>query len=76
MGSSIFDSLPSATWQDEEGFHALVPGEAPSEEKLAEMTRRYRKKLKRSPVYRMWVMEFGKKKANEMLKEIRIDVRP
>ena len=75
-GAPIFDSLPSATWQDEDGFHALIPGEEPSEEKLAEMTRRYQKKLKRSPMYKMWVMEFGKKKAKELLKECRIETRP
>ena len=63
-------------WQDEEGLHFLTPGLPPSPEKLAEMTKVYQQNIRNSPLFDEWVRLYGLKKAEDMLKECRMELRP
>lgn len=70
-------NLPGAvsTWQENDGLHAIVAGERPSEEKLTDMTRTYQQQIKKSPLFKEWVVKFGKKKALKLLEECRVELR-
>lgn len=68
------DQLP--VWQDSEGLHSIMPGEPPSEEKLAEMTAAYQKNIRNSPLFKEMVKQFGKEKAEKLLKECKVELRP
>jgi len=72
------NNLPAGTihWQEEGELHFLTPGLPPSAEKLAEMTKAYQQKIRNSPLFNEWVCQFGVKKAEEMLKECRAELRP
>ena len=72
------NNLPAGTihWQDEGGLHFLTPGLHPSAEKLAEMTKAYQRNIRNSPLFDEWVRQYGLKKAEEMLKECRVELRP
>jgi len=64
-----------ATWQEKDGIHAIMAGERPSEEKLAEMTRTYQQQIKQSPLFKDWVAKFGKKEALKLLKQCRAELK-
>lgn len=68
------DQLPA--WQDMDGLHALMPGHPPSEEKIGEMTAVYQKNIRNSEIFTLMVKQFGKEKAEEMLKEFKVEIRP
>jgi len=68
------DQLPF--WQDSEGLHTITPGHPPSEEKLAEMTAVYQKNIRNSEIFTLMVKQFGKKKAEEMLKDFKVEIKP
>ena len=68
------EQLP--VWQDAEGLHTIMPGESPSEEKLAEMTADYQKNIRNSEIFTLMVKQFGKEKAEEMLREFKVELRP
>ena len=75
------DRLPTCQssdlmWQDSEGLHTITPGHPPSEEKLAEMTAVYQKNIRNSEIFTLMVKQFGKKKAEEMLKEFKVEIKP
>lgn len=63
------------SWMERDGLHALMPGEKPSEAEIRKITEAYQRQIRKSPLFRQWVREFGKKKAREMLKECRFEVR-
>lgn len=63
------------SWMEKDGLHALLPGEKPSEEEVRKMTERYRRELRKSPLFKQWVQQYGKKRAVEMLKECRVEIR-
>jgi len=75
--SKTHKNLPDAlvSWQQKDGSHALVAGERPSPEKLAEMTRLYQRQIRKSPLFKQWVTQFGKNKALEILKQCRAELR-
>jgi len=66
--------LPGFSWQDGEGFHFLRPGRRPSPEQVEEMTRQYQEKIRNSPLWDQMVNNFGKEKAEELLKECRVKI--
>jgi len=70
--------LPAGTihWQEAGELHFLTPGLPPSAEKLAEMTKAYQRNIRNSPLFDEWVRQYGLKKAEEMLKECRVELRP
>jgi len=63
-------------WQAQDGFHMLVPGAPPTPEMLEEMTRQYQEQVRHSPLWGEMVKEYGKEKAEELLKECRAELRP
>ena len=69
--------LPAGTihWQEEGELHFLTPGLPPSAEKLAEMSKAYQRNIRNSPLFEEWVRQFGLEKAEEMLKECRVELR-
>lgn len=65
----------SIHWQEEDEMHFLMPGEPPSEEEIAEITKAYQENIRNSELFEMWVRDFGLAKAIEMLQECRYEVR-
>lgn len=63
------------SWMESDGVHALLPGERPSELQLQKMTAAYQRELRKSPLFKQWVKQYGKQKAIEMLKECRAELR-
>ncbi len=63
------------SWIDDDGVHAVVPGKAPSPEMLEKMTRQYQKSIRDSPMWDQMVDQFGKKKAEELLKKCKAELR-
>ena len=66
---------PADVWLDDQGLHAVVPGETPSQEVLDEMTRRYQQEIRNSPLWQQMVDEFGTEQAEHLLKDFRAQVR-
>jgi hypothetical protein len=64
-----------STWIDQEGLHAVLPGAAPSSEMMEEMTKQYQKSIRQSPIWDELVRRFGRKKAEELLKECKAELR-
>ena len=67
--------LGAWAWPDQDGIHYLVPGSPPTPEKLEEMTKQYQKNIRNSPLWGMMVKQFGKEKAEELLKGCRAELR-
>lgn len=65
----------AVAWTDHEGLHTLVPGEAPTPEQLQEMSRVYQQKIRASPLWQQLLDEFGPEKAEELLKDFRVELR-
>lgn len=66
----------AVAWQEADGFHMLAPGTPPTPDMLEEMTREYQEQIRNSPLWDEWVEKFGKKKAEELLKQCRAELRP
>jgi hypothetical protein len=67
--------MESATWIDEEGMHLVGKGVRPSIEEQERMTKEYQQNIRKSPLWKKMVTEYGKEKAEEMLKEFQVEVR-
>lgn len=67
--------LPVFQWMANDGFHTLSPGIPPSPKEIEAKTKAYQKRIRKSPLWEMMVSKYGKKKAKEMLKEFRYEVR-
>ena len=63
------------SWMERDGVHALLPGEKPSEQQLEKMTETYQRELRKSPLFKQWVIQYGKQKALELLKECQVELR-
>jgi hypothetical protein len=67
--------LPAPTWMEDDGMHVLIPDEgAPPD--LEAMSRNYRDQVRRSPLWETMVAEFGAEKAERMLKEFKVELKP
>lgn len=76
LGSPSTDPQPAPdVWLDEEGLHVVVPTDAPPEELLDELTRRYQQQIRNSPLWEQMVDEFGAEQAERMLKDFRAESR-
>jgi len=64
------------SWQAKDGFHALLPGSPPTPEKLEDLTRQYQENIRNSPMWSEMVRKFGRAKAEELLKECKVELRP
>jgi hypothetical protein len=67
--------MQSTTWIDEEGMHLVGKGKRPSIEEQERLTKDYQQKIRKSPLWKQMVTEYGKENAEEMLKEFRVEVR-
>lgn len=65
----------STTWMEDDGVHAFIAGDQPTEARLAEMTKAYQRQIRKSPLFKDWVARFGKKEAIKLLKECRAELR-
>lgn len=75
LGSREPDHKEGATWIDEEGMHLIGKGIRPSIEEQKCMTKEYQQKIRKSPLWKKMVTEYGKEKAEEMLEEFQVEVR-
>jgi hypothetical protein len=65
-------SVASSSWIDRDGFHVVAPCLPPTQEQLEQMTKAYQKHIRTSPMWKEMVQEFGKEKAEELLKQCRV----
>jgi hypothetical protein len=64
-----------ASWMEEDGLHLMMPGAAPGEGDMAELTRRYQENIRQSALWDEMVQRFGKEKAEQLLLEFRVEKR-
>lgn len=62
-------------WPEEDGIHYLMPGSPPTPARLEEMTKQYQENIRNSPLWNIMVKQFGKEKAEELLKACRAELR-
>jgi len=67
--------LGTWAWPEADGIHYLVPGSPPTPKMLEEMTKQYQERLRNSPLWGMMVKQFGREKAEELLKACRAELR-
>jgi len=63
-------------WMDEEGVHALFPGQQPPPEFLDLLTENFQKELRNSPMWDQMVQQFGEEEAEKLLKQCRAKFGP
>jgi hypothetical protein len=66
--------LPSLSWMGKDGLHMVAPGLPPKPEELSRMTEQYQEQIRNSPIWYEMVRQFGQEKAEELLKEFRVDL--
>jgi hypothetical protein len=67
--------VETAAWAEADGLHMLLPGEKPSVEQVAEMTKRYQAELRASPLYRELVKRQGQAAAEAAVLNCRVELR-
>ena len=60
---------------EQDGLHVTMPGTAPDEAEMAELTKRYQENIRNSPLWDEMVRRFGKQKAALLLREFRAEKR-
>jgi hypothetical protein len=75
LGSRDADHQEGATWIDEEGMHVMGKGMRPSKEELERMTKEYQQKVRKSPLWKKMVTEYGEEQAEKMLEDFRVETR-
>lgn len=65
-------SGPSFSWADNDGIHFVAPGTSPSSEQSETMTKEYQNQIHNSALWNEMVRKFGKKKAEELLKQCQV----
>jgi hypothetical protein len=75
LGSKEPGHEEGATWIDEEGMHLVGKGIRPSREEQERMTKDYQQKVRKSQLWTKMVADYGKEKAEEMLREFQVEVR-
>jgi hypothetical protein len=63
------------TWMDEEGLHALIPGEPPPEEFFQLWSENFQKELRNSPLWDEMMAKFGQEEAEKLLKQCQMKLR-
>jgi hypothetical protein len=62
---------PQPMWMDDQGIHAILPGEKPDAETLERMTIAFQQKIRNSPMFVEMVNTYGQAKAEELLSQCR-----
>jgi len=65
----------SATWMDEEGMHVVGKGQRPSIEEQERMTKAYQQKIRKSPLWKQMVRDYGQEQAEKMLDDFKVEAR-
>jgi len=65
-------AVETISWFEGDEMHSLIPGEAPDKKQLEEMTLEYQKQIRKSPLFKKMVRQYGKEKAEELLKEFKV----
>ncbi len=63
------------TWTDQEGTHVVSEGTKPTNSEIERMTKEYQNQVRNSPMWDEMVNEFGKEKAEELLREFKAEVK-
>jgi hypothetical protein len=61
-------SAASYSWMAPDGVHVVAPGGPLTPAELDHLTQTYQKQVRQSPMWKQMVQEFGKAKAEELLK--------
>jgi hypothetical protein len=56
-------------------FCCRVPCRPPTPEMLEQMSRVYQEKIRKSPLWKQMVKQYGQEKAEELLKAFRVELR-
>jgi hypothetical protein len=65
----------TTTWADKDGLHVIAEGEKPTSSEIEEMTKEYQNQVRNSPMWDDMVNEYGREKAEELLKEFKAEVK-
>jgi len=66
-----------STWMEPDGsIHAILPGDAPDEARLDQLSRSYQESIRSSPMWIDMVKEFGQAKADKLLAQCRAEIKP
>jgi hypothetical protein len=65
-------TIPDATWVDDDGIHYVGSGQAPTLEEYQRMTEEYQQRIRKSPLWKQMVQQYGKKQAEVMLKDFQV----
>ena len=60
------------TWTDEEGIHFIGSGDAPDSNDIKKITDEYQQLIRKSPLWKQMVQQYGKKQAEVMLKDFQV----
>ena len=61
-------------WAEDDGIHTLIPGRQPSSADLEVISLNFQQNIRNSPIWKEMVNEFGKEKAEELLKQCRAEL--
>lgn len=75
LGNKKPDHKEGYSWIDEEGMQLMGKGMRSPIEEQEHMTEEYQRNIRKSPLWKMMVTEYGKEQAEKMLKEFRVEVR-
>jgi hypothetical protein len=62
------------SWMENDGMHIISPIGPSTPQELEEMTKKYQKNIKSSPIWSEMVKQYGAEKAEEMLKEFQVKI--
>jgi hypothetical protein len=65
--------VPALTGSD--GINALSSGSSPNADQLDTMTKTYQESIRNSPLWTFMVEKYGKHKAEEILKQCKVELR-
>ena len=65
-------SVDTSSWMDQDGLHLVAPGSPLTQEALERMTQAYQKRIRASAMWKDMVREYGKEKAEELLKQFQV----
>ena len=70
--SSPQPSVDTSSWMDQDGLHLVAPGSPLTQEALERMAQAYQKRIRASAMWKDMVREYGKEKAEELLKQFQV----
>lgn len=73
MQKEAGQSSAEASWLDDDGMHFVAKGQPPTAEEQERLTKEYQKNIRNSPMWEIMVREYGEEKAQEMLKEFKVE---